>query len=155
MNGGTRYCWFHSWLLNQLDITEVETLVLLTVSCLMQVAQLCKLLSCIPLQIFSGADLEKGAQRFLRKSGKANLRFLLSVYRAIIRLKSITEALADVIKDVPEMDGARATEIQYSDQHMIHSAEGIGAFKEKSVTGKQLVRDRVFVPLNKVRGMRE
>lgn len=71
-------------------------------------------------------DLDKIMQRFLRKPVRATLGTLLGVYRAVMRLSSIADALEDAFGDCSQ-DGTEAK------------------------SGPVLLRKRIIAPLQQVR----
>lgn len=77
-------------------------------------------------------DLERIMQRFVRKPVRVSLSTLLGVYRAVMRLMSVTDALYDAIED----DGAEADE------------SGYRQLSEEA--GERLIRRRIIGPLQKV-----
>lgn len=77
-------------------------------------------------------DLEKITQRFLRKPVRVSLATLLGVYRAVMRLTSVTDALDEAIgsnrKERTEVEGASGAQVPEDE-------------------GGQLIRQKIITPL--------
>lgn len=80
-------------------------------------------------------DLEKLAQRFLHKPVRVNLATLLGVYRAVMRLTSVTDALEEAIGE----NGEECT-----------GAEGAPGAQVPEEEGGQLIRKNIIAPLREV-----
>lgn len=80
-------------------------------------------------------DLEKITQRFLRKPVRVSLATLLGVYRAVMRLTSVTDALDEAIgsnrKERTEVEGASGAQVPEDE-------------------GGQLIRQKIITPLREV-----
>lgn len=96
-------------------------------------------------------DLDKIMQRFNRKPLRVNLTTLLGVYRAVMRLTSVRDALDEAIEqDGTDSEGGRTRTDGLKNEQTAHPHVGADTGVVELADGARLLRQFVVGPLQKV-----